>query len=114
MGKPRIYGTASGYIPNSQQDRRNRPKAFQRNKSLADTAGDRFCDKREWMQEKEMERLLRKTEQDFQRSILGMGSGSTGVACVNTGRNLIGIEIGPDYFAAAAKRICAEQEKGGI
>jgi len=24
MGKPRIYGTASGYIPNSQQDRRKR------------------------------------------------------------------------------------------
>ncbi len=43
-----------------------------------------------------------------------MGSGSTGVACVNTGRNFIGIEIDPDYFAAAAKRICAAQEKGGI
>lgn len=34
-----------------------------------------------------------------------MGSGSTGVACVNTGRNFIGIEIDKDYFAIAKKRI---------
>ena len=34
-----------------------------------------------------------------------MGSGTTGVACVNTGRNFIGIELDPDYFAVAEKRI---------
>lgn len=34
-----------------------------------------------------------------------MGSGSTGVACVNTGRRFIGIEINPVYYAAAALRI---------
>ena len=34
-----------------------------------------------------------------------MGSGTTGVACVQTGRNFIGIEIDPDYFAIAEKRI---------
>ena len=34
-----------------------------------------------------------------------MGSGSTGVACVNTGRNFIGIEIDPDYWAIANSRI---------
>lgn len=34
-----------------------------------------------------------------------MGSGSTGVACVNTGRNFIGIELDKDYFAIAKKRI---------
>ena len=34
-----------------------------------------------------------------------MGSGTTGVACVNTGRNFIGIELDPDYFAIAEKRI---------
>lgn len=34
-----------------------------------------------------------------------MGSGTTGVACVQTGRNFIGIEIDPDYFAIAQKRI---------
>ena len=34
-----------------------------------------------------------------------MGSGSTGIACVQTGRNFIGIEIDPDYFEIAKKRI---------
>ena len=34
-----------------------------------------------------------------------MGSGTTGVACVQTGRNFIGIEICEDYFNIAKKRI---------
>ena len=34
-----------------------------------------------------------------------MGSGSTGVACVNTNRKFIGIELDPDYFAIAEQRI---------
>ena len=34
-----------------------------------------------------------------------MGSGSTGVACVNTGRNFIGIELDEGYFQIAKERI---------
>jgi site-specific DNA-methyltransferase (adenine-specific)/modification methylase len=34
-----------------------------------------------------------------------MGSGTTGVACVNLGRSFIGIELDPDYFDIAVKRI---------
>ena len=34
-----------------------------------------------------------------------MGSGSTGVACVQEGRNFIGIELGDQYFDTATKRI---------
>lgn len=34
-----------------------------------------------------------------------MGSGSTGVACVNTGRKFIGIELDTDYFNIAKNRI---------
>lgn len=34
-----------------------------------------------------------------------MGSGTTGVACVNTGRNFIGIELDETYFNIAKKRI---------
>ena len=34
-----------------------------------------------------------------------MGSGTTGVACVKTGRSFIGIELDADYFDIAVKRI---------
>jgi len=34
-----------------------------------------------------------------------MGSGTTGVACIQTVRNFIGCEIDPTYFAIAEKRI---------
>jgi DNA modification methylase len=34
-----------------------------------------------------------------------MGSGTTGVACVKEGRKFIGIELDPDYFDIACKRI---------
>lgn len=34
-----------------------------------------------------------------------MGSGTTGVACMNIGRKFIGIEIEPKYFDIACKRI---------
>ena len=39
-----------------------------------------------------------------------MGSGSTGVACVNTFRNFIGFEIDENYFNIATKRIEEAQE----
>lgn len=34
-----------------------------------------------------------------------MGSGTTGVACINTNRNFIGIELDKDYFKIAKRRI---------
>ena len=40
-----------------------------------------------------------------------MGSGSTGVACVNTNRNFIGIELDGGYFNIARKRIEEAQAK---
>ena len=33
------------------------------------------------------------------------GSGSTGVACINTNRKFIGIELDNNYFDIASKRI---------
>ena len=58
--------------------------------------------------------LMSKIIQDFTKpndTILDpfMGSGTTGVACVQTGRNFIGIEIDPTYFAIAEKRIAEAQ-----
>lgn len=38
-----------------------------------------------------------------------MGSGTTGVACVNTSRNFIGIELDKDYFNIAENRIAEAQ-----
>jgi DNA modification methylase len=38
-----------------------------------------------------------------------MGSGTTGVACVQTGRNFIGIEIDEEYFSIAERRIAEAQ-----
>lgn len=43
-----------------------------------------------------------------------MGSGTTGVACVLTGRDFIGIEIDPGYFAAAERRIREAQMQGKL
>ena len=40
---------------------------------------------------------------------LTMGSGSTGVACRNTNRNFIGIEMDSNYFDIASKRMKHEQ-----
>lgn len=39
-----------------------------------------------------------------------MGSGSTGVACVNTNRNFIGVELEENYFRIAEKRIKEAQK----
>lgn len=40
-----------------------------------------------------------------------MGSGSTGVACINTNRNFIGIELDEKYFNIAKERIEKEKNK---
>jgi len=40
-----------------------------------------------------------------------MGSGTTGVACVQTGRRFIGIEIEEKYFNIAEKRIKDAQQQ---
>ncbi len=41
-----------------------------------------------------------------------MGSGTTGVACVQTGREFVGIEIEPKYFDIAVTRIDQERRQG--
>lgn len=43
-----------------------------------------------------------------------MGSGTTGVACVQLNRNFIGIEIDPAYFAIAQERIRVAQMQPGL
>lgn len=43
-----------------------------------------------------------------------MGSGTTGVACANTGRRFIGIEKDHRYFVIACERIENEQRQAGL
>jgi site-specific DNA-methyltransferase (adenine-specific) len=40
-----------------------------------------------------------------------MGSGTTGVACINTGRNFIGVELDPKYYVMAQQRIEKAQQQ---
>ena len=42
-----------------------------------------------------------------------MGSGSTAVACVNTGRDFIGMELDQGYFETAQRRVKEAQEGRG-
>ncbi len=60
-----------------------------------------------------MEHLIR-THTDEGDTILDpfCGSGTTGVACIRTGRNFIGIEINEEY-ADIARRRCEEAERQG-
>lgn len=53
---------------------------------------------------------------DEQEAIIDpfMGSGSTGVACLNTGRNFIGIELDKEYFNISCNRIKETIEKNNI
>ena len=39
-----------------------------------------------------------------------MGSGTTGIACVNTNRKFIGIEMDSEYFEMAKNRIDTHQK----
>ena len=41
-----------------------------------------------------------------------MGSGSTGVACINTNRRFIGIEMDDNYFEIACNRINEALKEG--
>ena len=43
-----------------------------------------------------------------------MGVGSTGVACLRTGRSFIGMEIDEEYFDIARQRLTAEVQKMGL
>lgn len=41
-----------------------------------------------------------------------MGSGTTGIAAVQAGRDFIGVEMNPDYFAIACERLDKAQRQG--
>lgn len=55
----------------------------------------------------ELMEYMIKTYTDEGETVLDftMGSGTTGIACVNTGRKFVGIELDGDYFNVAKERI---------
>ncbi|MDE5853915.1 MAG: site-specific DNA-methyltransferase, partial [Ruminococcus sp.] len=55
-----------------------------------------------------LEKLIQISPEDGTVLDCFMGSGSTGVACMNTNRNFIGIELSENYFSIAQNRIKAE------
>ena len=57
--------------------------------------------------------ILIKNSSNEQDKVLDpfMGSGSTGVACINTNRNFIGIELDENYFNIAKERIEDAEKK---
>ena len=59
-----------------------------------------------------MEYLIRTYTQEGETVLDNcMGSGTTGVACINTGRQFIGIERDDKYFAIASERIAAAERQ---
>ena len=50
---------------------------------------------------------LIQTYTDAEATVLDpfMGSGSTGVACLKAGRQFLGVELEPSYYAAAQSRL---------
>lgn len=62
-----------------------------------------------------MERLILASTNEGETVLdFTMGSGTTGVACANTGRRFIGIELDERYFNIAKDRINAVQEALGL
>ena len=61
-----------------------------------------------------IKRLLSKLPSGFVIFDPFMGSGTTGVACAETGRRFIGCEIDKAYFDLAASRIRAAAAKGSL
>ena len=43
-----------------------------------------------------------------------MGSGTTGIACLRTNRNFVGIEKDPEHFKTACARLEAECNQGAL
>lgn len=59
-----------------------------------------------------MERLIKASTHSGDTVLdFTMGSGTTGVACANTGRKFIGIEKDAGYFAIAQRRIEQAQQQ---
>jgi len=104
MGHPILYYGKCPYLQNGMG---HRPNGF-RSLHTAESNGHPCPKPIEWMQF-----AVKKASAFAGDTILDpfMGSGTTGVACVELGRRFIGIEKEPKYFEIAVQRIKEELQK---
>ena len=106
--KPNVYGKQAQVVP--PQKYTNYPGDIIRYNM------DKYCSKRIHPTQKPVDLLeyLIKTYTNEGDLVLDncMGSGSTGVACINTNRNFIGYELDENYFNVAKERIEGVIENG--
>lgn len=100
------FGTVAGKRPSHVKEYKQEKTGYPSDVLFYDVTSDK---ERMHPTQKPVELLefLIKTYTNEGGSVLDftMGSGSTGVACVNTGRDFIGIELDGEYFETAKKRI---------
>ena len=118
--KPPVYNPQmrKGFKPYSQKSGRGSSNYGEQVRVITDSKGDRYpVDIVEFKRDKDklhptqkpvalLEYLI-KTYTNENENVLDncMGSGSTGVACINTNRNFIGFELDENYFNIAKERL---------
>lgn len=118
--KPPVYNPQmrKGFKPYSQKSGRGSSNYGEQVRVITDSKGDRYpVDIVEFKRDKDklhptqkpvalLEYLI-KTYTNENENVLDncMGSGSTGVACINTNRNFIGFELDENYFNIAKQRL---------
>ena len=118
--KPPVYNPQmrKGFKPYSQKSGRGSSNYGEQVRVITDSKGDRYpVDIVEFKRDKDklhptqkpvalLEYLI-KTYTNENETVLDncMGSGSTGVACINTNRNFIGFELDENYFNIAKERL---------
>tara|TARA_R100000655_G_scaffold348_8_gene1443 strand:- start:1122 stop:1868 length:747 start_codon:yes stop_codon:yes gene_type:complete len=104
--KNTIYGNQKKYIPNKKDDKLRNPITIL---EYSNQSKECHRTKRLHPTQKPLELMeyLIKTYTNENETVLDFacGSGTTGVACCNTNRNFIGIELDKQYFKIAEQRI---------
>lgn len=116
--KPDFTKVRVPYLPATVSDKRNQHKFNELGRSLPDWWNVQYINNMSLektdhpcqIPQSIMERIiLISTDKDDTILDPFMGSGTTGVACVKLNRNFIGIEINPQYFEIAQRRIAEAQ-----
>jgi site-specific DNA-methyltransferase (adenine-specific) len=107
--KTTVYGSQQEYYINNQSDKISPDTVIKGIKCVHNSSGKLHPTQKPVAL---MEYLI-KTYTNENETVVDftMGSGTTGVACVNTNRNFIGIELDEDYFKIAQERIQKAQKE---